>query len=42
MTVIRHGTETVKVFTFPHEDMPNEIIYTAKRYVHASSEGPPE
>ena len=42
MKVIRRGTEPVDVFTFRHEDMPNEVMYAAKRCVHVNVEGPPE
>ena len=41
MKVIRHGTETVKVFMFRHEDIPTEVLYNAKIYVHVTVEGPP-
>ena len=40
MKVIRRGTEPVQVFTFRHEDMPNEGMYTAKIYVHVTVEEP--
>ena len=36
MKMIRHGTEPVKVFTFRHKDMPNEVVYDSKRYVHVT------
>ena len=39
--VIRRGTEPVEVFTFRHEDMQNEVLYAANRYVHVNFEGTP-
>ena len=41
MKVIRRGAEPVEVFTFWHEDMPNKVLYTAKKYLHVTVEGPP-
>ena len=40
--VIRRGTEPVKVFTFWRKDIPNKVMYIAKRYVHVTVEGPQE
>ena len=36
--VIRRGTEPFEIFTFRHDDMPNEVLYAAKRYVHVAVE----
>ena len=36
MKVTRCGTEPVGGFTFQHEDMPNEVLYAAKRYLHVA------
>ena len=41
MKVIRLGTEPVEVFTFWHKDMPNKVLYAAKRYVHVTVEVTP-
>ena len=40
--VIRRGMEPVGGFTFRHEDIPNEVMYSAKRCVIFTIEGPLE
>ena len=42
MKLIRRGTEPVKVFTFWHKDIPNEVLYAANIYVHFTVEGLPK
>ena len=42
MKFIIRGTEPVGVSTFRHEDMPNELLYSAKRYLNVTVEGIPE